>query len=113
MLPEHEVLEVDVSPASSTRSTTVALYGEHDLTSKPQIRAALAPLQGEVLVDLSDCEFIDCSVIGVVVGKFRDLKREGHRLELLVADGSFVARVLDLVGMDEVLTVHDRRPSQG
>src|SRR3954453_21902111 len=44
----------------------VTLRGEHDLATRAEINAALARAGGEadVLVDLSDCSFIDSSVIG-------------------------------------------------
>jgi hypothetical protein len=38
------------------------LRGEHDLTTSTGVREALAPIQGNVLVDLSDRVFLDSSV---------------------------------------------------
>jgi anti-anti-sigma factor len=66
------------------------------------------------LLDLSACEFIDSTVIGVVLAKSGDLAREGRRLELVVpAANRSVTRVVDVVGLRTLMTVHDRMPTAG
>jgi anti-anti-sigma regulatory factor len=62
----------------------VKLCGEHDLATLPEVVASLAPLHGNILVDLSECEFIDVSTIGRLKAKQRALQREGFALDLLV-----------------------------
>jgi anti-anti-sigma factor len=89
----------------------VELRGEHDLDSHEAIENALRPIFGDVLMDLSACPFIDSTVIGVLVTRAQELRREGHRLELIVpAENRHVARVIDLVGMRSLLTVHEHAP---
>jgi anti-anti-sigma factor len=71
----------------------------------------LAPLRGDVLLNLSQCEFIDSTVIGLVIGKARALLREGCYLELLVAPSSQVERAIEKLGIDDLVTLHEQMPS--
>ena len=63
--PEIEViLRPDALPSYEA---SIVLRGEHDLGTAEEIRASLAPLFGDVLVDLGDCDFIDSTVIGALI----------------------------------------------
>ena len=95
-------------------AAVVSLCGEHDLATSGAIHTALAPLEGDVLVDLAECDFIDSRVIGELLEKYEDLRREGHRLDLLVPPGrTSVRRIVDVIGLGTLLTVHDALPRTG
>ena len=80
--PEIEViLRPDGLPSYEA---LIVLRGEHDLGTAEAFRVTLAPLFGDVLVDLGDCDFIDSTVIGALIAKARELEREGYRLECVV-----------------------------
>jgi anti-anti-sigma factor len=106
-------IAVELRPAHAPGyMAIVTLSGEHDLATSKELGAALAPIDGNVLVDLSPCEFIDSSVIGVLLGKSSTLTREGHRLELVVpAANRAVTRVVEVVGLRTLMPVHDQLPS--
>jgi anti-anti-sigma factor len=106
-------IAVELRPARAPGfAALVTLSGEHDLATRDELGSTLAPIAGNVLVDLSPCEFIDSSVIGVLIGKSADLTREGHRLELVVpAANSVVTRFVDVVGLRSLMPVHDGLPS--
>ncbi len=89
----------------------VRLRGEHDLASAPALRDTLHPIFGDVLVDLSDCTFIDSSVIGALITASQELEREGHTLALVVPPENVnVARTLEIVRMRELLRIHPAIP---
>jgi anti-anti-sigma factor len=99
-------IDVRLSPLDYY-AATVVLMGDHDLATAEAVRVALAPLYGRVLVDLSDCSFIDSTVIGLLIEKSQDLTRDGYALELLV-DGSgtsYVARTLAQIGVDKLMPI--------
>ena len=104
---------VELRPAHAAGyAALVTLSGEHDLATSDELGATLAPIDGNLLVDLSPCEFIDSSVIGVLIGKSSDLAREGNRLELVVPSGNtMVTRVVDVVGLRSLMPVHHELPS--
>jgi anti-anti-sigma factor len=105
-------IEVDLNRADApTFAAAVRLCGEHDLATGQGIREALEPIHGDVLVDLSACEFIDSSVIVMLLAAHYAARREGRRLELLLpAENSKVTRTLEVSGARQLLTVHLARP---
>jgi len=100
-------VEVEFRPARAPAfAAAVKLLGEHDMATIGTIKEGLAPINGNVLVDLSDCSFIDSSAINVFVSDARSRTREGHRLELFVPDeNAAVARTLQVCGLDSFLHV--------
>ena len=103
--------EVDLAPGGgSPYSAVVTLRGSHDLNTSAGLKAALAPLDGDLLLNLAECDFIDSTVIGLLVGKARALKRNGQYLELIVAPESQVELALENLGIEELVTVHDHMP---
>jgi anti-anti-sigma factor len=90
----------------------VSLNGEHDLATSEGVRVALAPLRGAVLVDLSGCEFVDSTVIGVLLKKAIQLESAGHRLELVAPpQSSSAARALEITGVRDLVRVRARSPN--
>jgi anti-anti-sigma factor len=87
----------------------VSLHGEHDLTTGEAVRAALMPRRGSVLVDLTRCDFIDSTIIGVLLTRARQLVADGDHVELLLPPPhSVVARALEIVNVRDVVAVHDQ-----
>ena len=81
----------------------VALRGEHDLAGKDELSAALGhacAVEPLVVVDLSECTFIDSTVIAALVSSYALVGEEGRRLALLIpqTDG-IVARTAELSGL--------------
>jgi anti-anti-sigma factor len=110
--PQPEI-EVEVRPARAPQyAAVVSLHGEHDLATSGALRTALQPLFGDVLVDLSDCSFVDSTVIGALIAAAQELEREGHRLSLVVPpENTNVARTLEIVRMAELIRILPRTPS--
>ncbi len=85
----------------------VTLRGEFDVASRDrlseQLREAMhASPAGTVLVDLAGVEFMDCTVLGVLVHAHRQATRQGLRL-VLVRPASAVQRLLDLTRIDRTV----------
>ena len=92
--------------------TIVALLGEHDISTEPRLSRALneAAKRSDVLVDLSECRFIDSSVIRVLASAARAAAARGERLELAIpATQAPIRRISELARLDELLTIHDTR----
>ena len=106
-------IDVELRPAHAPGyAALVTLSGEHDLASSDELRATLAPIDGDVVIDLTPCEFIDSSVIGVLIGKSSDLARDDHRLDLVVPPANtMVTRVVGVVGLRTLMPVHDAIPA--
>jgi anti-anti-sigma factor len=96
----------------SPGAAIITLCGEHDLATRAEINATLARVGDgvDLLVDLSDCSFIDSSVIGALVAAFQVLAAQGRRLELTIPpEAVAVRRVAQVAGLTTFLTIHETR----
>ena len=90
----------------------VELSGEVDLYTAPRFKADLLELiesgVDAVVVDLSRVTFIDSTALGVIIGGVKRMRERDGRL-VIVAGSRPVVRILDITGLDKVLTVFDTR----
>jgi anti-anti-sigma regulatory factor len=62
-------------------------------------------------VDLSQCTFLDSTVIGVLFATNQELEGSGRFLEIVAPrENGRIARTLELVRMRDVIVVHEARP---
>jgi anti-anti-sigma factor len=90
----------------------IKLRGEHDLTSKRALTEALATASAQlnILVDLSECTFIDSTVIAALFRASESLRPRNGRLELLVPQSSTTIRHLaKITALDKLLPIHETR----
>jgi anti-sigma B factor antagonist len=92
----------------------VSLTGEHDLSTAPALREHLEKILDEglpVVLSLSGAEFIDSSIIGVVLDTRRRAEEAGIGFATALEDGAPpVRRVLEITGLDSNLPVrHSER----
>ena len=85
----------------------VTLYGEHDLTTNEQLAKELRTLvrAGEaVIVDLSQVEFIDSSVLNTLITTDRMAHERGSTLTLLLNTAPIVRRLVEISGLTDHLS---------
>ncbi len=99
-------MELGYTEVSDVAGTSVlALHGEHDLATEPEIRRAIARLSNVAMViDLSAATFIDSSVIKAII-----LAHTHATIALAVTPGSFTERVLELTGVREIVPTFESR----
>ena len=87
----------------------VAVRGEIDLSTSPQLRAALEHALDRgaqrILVDLRDVHFLDSSGLAVLLGGLERSRERGGELAIVCAEGA-VLRVLAITGLDRVFPIH-------
>jgi anti-anti-sigma factor len=108
---EREIGTVKVEFASSD-AAVVALVGEHDLHSRPALQATLAyAAQGRnVLVDLSDCRFVDSAIISLLLATQRTVTTHDGRCELIMPpEAGYVMRLFEITGIAGLFRVHASR----
>jgi anti-sigma B factor antagonist len=91
----------------------IAVRGELDLFTAPELRAALrqqteAVEPPHVVVDLSACTFVDASGCQVVLRAARRLAAH-HRRLAIVNTNPGTARILSVMGLDELFPVAPTR----
>lgn len=102
--------------AASRRVTTpgatlvIPVPGELDLAEAPALRerllAAVTAGYDDVVLDLSGTTFVDSSGLSVIITAYKRLQAQGGRLRVTGAAG-LVRSVLDVTGLDHVLTLDD------
>ncbi len=79
----------------------LAVVGDLDMATAPELARALADLGPELIVDMSQCSFMDSSGISVVV----EAKAGSVPGLAIVRPSGAVRRVLTLCGLAELLIV--------
>jgi anti-sigma B factor antagonist len=93
--------------ASTETGTVVRLSGELDLSEAPELQACLSVLFDagtNVVVDLSELSFLDSSGIGVLIAAHKRAALLERSFVVRGPSGG-VARVLQISGVDQVLTI--------
>jgi anti-anti-sigma factor len=88
------------------------MRGEHDIGTEPALADALAEASAHshVVVDLSDCTFIDSTVIASLIKHASALEERGERFALVIPpEQRHVSRIAQMVRLSEFLAVHDSR----
>ena len=82
--------------------TVVRLMGELDLAGAPELRTALAALDGDVELDCSGLDFIDGAGLWALLQGLEACEARGAKL-VLVNPSPAVDRLLGIVALDTVL----------
>jgi anti-sigma B factor antagonist len=99
--------------AAGESGPVLVLSGEADITTLKQLQSALSAQldagAGVLTVDLSGLGFADSATIGALVRAARTLRSQGGRLDLASPQPA-LARMLTLLGVDEVVPIRDDVP---
>ena len=82
--------------------------GDLDMATAPTLEDELADagFAKRLVLDLSQCTFLDSSAVRVLVSSGRDSEAAGGSLALVVTDPG-ILRVLEISGIDTMIPVHD------
>ncbi len=95
----------------------VAVRGELDLSTAPELEGpleeAVATPGGFLLIDLSQCEFIDSTGIALIVRAWQRLDRgadgDGSGRLAICSANEQVRRVLEITGLELSISIHASR----
>jgi anti-sigma B factor antagonist len=103
----HDELVIDLK--SDDGLLVFALRGSLDIATSPSVRAALvdATEKGnrDLIVDLTQLEFLDSTGLGALIGAQRRAAEHGGSLRLVISEGP-IARLLDITGLIRVFAVY-------
>ena len=102
----------DIATTASAAGCVVAVRGDVDATTAPDLRACLLealhrPDVTDVEVDLSSVTFLDSAGLTVLVAAHQAAQRAGRVLRIRCGTGRAVARPLEITGLGTVLTLVD------
>jgi len=93
---------------------TIFVRGELDLSTAPELKGPLEETLdgdgGSVLIDLSQCEFIDSTGIALIVRAWQRLDGgDSDRSLVICSQNDQVRRVLEITGLELSIPVHTTR----
>jgi anti-anti-sigma factor len=94
--------------ATCDRVVRVKVAGELDLASAPGLEELLRrelSAGGQVVLDLSGLEFMDCSGLHAILSATRHARRNGGQLKRTAALPKQARRLLELAGAENALAV--------
>jgi len=90
-------------------TTVVAVFGDVDLATAPQLRQHLSDLVGRgcarLAVDLKATDFLDSSGLSALVSGLKRARAAGGDLVLVCPPGR-IRRLLEVVALDQVFSVY-------
>lgn len=88
----------------------IQVTGEVDLATSGELEAALERTDpgGRIVIDLTECDFLDSSGVRVLLTGATRSESEGGRV-VLVAPDPKIRRVLELTGVEDTVAVHETR----
>lgn len=102
--------QLRVSVRSGDSYTVIALAGESDVYTYDQLRGALETEVAKgvalLIVDLAGLEFMDSTGVQVLLDMRVMMDNQGGKLALASPQNT-VARVLSLIGADQLIPVYD------
>ena len=102
----HDSLQ-DVTVERPKEGAAVAIFeGEHDLATAPAVESMLGSLIQEnelVVVDFSEAEFVDSSMIHVLVKSDRAARELGTTFRLQLGTTPIVKKAFEFAGVLELL----------
>jgi anti-sigma B factor antagonist len=90
----------------------VRVSGELDLQAAPALKETLITVIGEghldVVVDMSDATFLDSTALGVLAGRYRELRARGGSISV-ICNNPNVLETLEIAGVGHALRLcHSR-----
>jgi anti-sigma B factor antagonist len=98
--------DFDVRSETTPRGGVLRVAGDLDLASAPRVEEAISELDADpVVIDLSECTFLDSAGMRVLLAGARELADAGRRLRVATSDPR-ILRVLEIAAVDTLIEVH-------
>ena len=93
-------------------TAVVALEGEVDIYTSPQLQEALlAGIEDGasiLIVDLARVTFIDSAALGILVGSAKRVRPQNGRLDIVCTNEN-VCRLFEITGLDHIFNIYRTR----
>lgn len=98
--------DFEVAVESSDDLTVVHVRGELDLATTPELDEAIGDAvgSGRLVLDLTECTFVDSSAIRALLGAARAQRQAGGTSSLVAVDPG-VLRALEIAGVEQALPI--------
>jgi anti-sigma B factor antagonist len=105
----QETLTIDVTTVGDDQIQLFGLGGTLDIATSPTLRAALLEAADranhEIVVDLTQLEFLDSTGLGALIGAHKRATEHGGSVRLVAHEGQ-ILRLLRITGLLDVFSVY-------
>jgi anti-sigma B factor antagonist len=105
----QETLTIDVTTVADDQIQLFGLGGTLDIATSPTLRAALLEAADranhEIVVDLTQLEFLDSTGLGALIGAHKRAAEHGGSVRLVAHEGQ-ILRLLRITGLLDVFAVY-------
>jgi anti-sigma B factor antagonist len=105
----QETLTIDVTTVGDDQIQLFGLGGTLDIATSPTLRGALLEAADranhEIVVDLTQLEFLDSTGLGALIGAHKRAAEHGGSVRLVAHEGQ-ILRLLRITGLLEVFSVY-------
>jgi anti-sigma B factor antagonist len=100
--------ELEVTLETRPGTAVVRVNGELDMATTPELEEVVSSvdLGGKLIIDLTECGFLDSSAVRVLVSAARASDETGGTIAVVASDPG-ILRVLEIAAVDTMLPVHD------
>ena len=102
-------MELSLTTRAVGRHTVLAVGGEIDVYTAPQLRAELIRLAdagyANIVVDMERVDFLDSTGLGVLVGALKRARAAGGSVELACSQPK-ILKIFNVTGLEKVFGIH-------
>jgi anti-sigma B factor antagonist len=102
-------MDLEVLTSEQGGWSVLSLRGEIDVYTAPRLRQTLIEVveggAANVLVDMTEVDFLDSSGLGVLVGGLKRVKARDGSLEI-VATEEKILKIFEITGLSKVFPMH-------
>jgi anti-sigma B factor antagonist len=104
------VVDLTLSTRVVAGRAIIAVGGEIDVYTAPKLRDTITELVADgsyqIVVDMTEVEFLDSTGLGVLVGGLKKVRAHDGALEL-VCNNDRLLKIFKITGLAKVFVIHD------
>src|SRR4029079_11734154 len=108
--PWRAQVDLTITTREAEGRTVVAVAGEIDVYTAPRLRESITELVAsgtyDLVVDMSEVEFLDSTGLGVLVGGLKKVRAHDGSLQL-VCNQDRLLKIFRITGLAKVFVIHD------
>ena len=106
--PEPGTVAVEIH---APHVATIILRGECDISTAPRLSDAFERRNHSThaIVDLSECDFIDSTIVGVLAAALQDAQAHGRQFSLVLpaTASPVVQRIVDVMRLRDIIPIYE------
>jgi anti-sigma B factor antagonist len=103
-------VDLTISTREAEGRTVVSVAGEIDVYTAPRLREEITELVAagtyDLVIDMSEVEFLDSTGLGVLVGGLKKVRAHDGSLQL-VCNQDRLLKIFRITGLAKVFVIHD------